>query len=70
MFRTNIFGRNISFKHLVFILTLASLSACGGGGSGDETLVITQNGIFVDVVVSGLDYQRYAAWGQSECDLL
>ncbi|MEE8428805.1 MAG: hypothetical protein V3S33_04825, partial [Gammaproteobacteria bacterium] len=33
MIRNSIFGRNISFKHLILTSMLASLGACGGGGS-------------------------------------
>ena len=60
MYRNSILGRSFSFKHLILILMLASLSACGGGG-GDSPPpappVTASTGVFVDSTVAGLHYE-------------
>jgi hypothetical protein len=62
MYRNSIFGRNISFKDLIYILMLASLAACGGGGDKDSSNppsppVTASTGVFVDSTVAGLHYE-------------
>ena len=45
MYGNSIFGRNISFKHLILILMLASLGACGGGGGGTNVSIEDVGGL-------------------------